>query len=79
MAAVLERQERLATQLRELESARRSAENRAAQVATESVAHAGAAAAQQTRESWLGELRGAKNLRRAIVLREVLGTPVGLR
>lgn len=78
-AAILARQQELAEQMRELEAARQAAQRRAAGLAAEQAAAAQAAAATKAREGWLGELRDAKNLKRAIVLREVLGTPVGLR
>jgi hypothetical protein len=78
-AAILARQQALAEQMRELEAARQAAQRRAAQVAAEQAALAQGAAATRRREGWLGELRDAKNLQRAIVLREVLGAPVALR
>ncbi len=76
-AAVLERQQELAEQLRILEETRRTTQRKAALVA--------AATAKDTvhpfgpRGDLLADLRGARNLRRAMVLREVLGPPVGLR
>ncbi|MBI5771601.1 MAG: hypothetical protein HZA93_27755 [Verrucomicrobia bacterium] len=78
-AAVLARQEQLADQLRELEAARAAAQKRAALIAAEQAAASPVEAARRARAGWVGELRDAKNLKRAVVLREVLGTPVGLR
>lgn len=80
-AAIMERQERLAEQMRELEAARSLAQRKAADAA---------AAARSEQESERGvvaglnrgvlaDLQDPANLRRAFVLREVLGPPVGLR
>ena len=79
-AAILERQEKLAEEMRALEAARVEARRRAAQVA----AAEAETLAQQARDGRGGralaeELRDAKSVRRAVVLREVLGMPVGLR
>ena len=65
-------------QMRELEAARKAAQRKAAAVAAQAVAFAPAATTER-RGDLLADLRGAGNLRRAIVLREVLGPPVGLR
>ena len=75
--AVRERQRQLQEQLAALEAERQSAQARATSV----VAAAAEATARRDEGdgSLLGDLRGAKNLRRAVVLREVLGPPVGLR
>jgi hypothetical protein len=70
-AAELKRQQELAERVRELDAARHA---RAA-VATESAKIALEAAANRP----LPDLRSPSGLRRAIVLREVLGPPVGLR
>lgn len=75
--AVLARQERLAQQLRELEEKRASALRRAtaeAEVKRE-VEGVWRRSAANVRE----ELRDPRSLRHAMILREVLGTPVGLR
>lgn len=78
---VLERQRQLAEQMRALEEARLAEQRRAAtalsfrQTAAESQAELLAGA----RDQLLADLGDADGLRRAIVLREVLGTPVGLR
>ena len=71
--AVLQRQQRLAEQMRVLEEVRASAQVRAAAAASV-VEQAGASS-----RDWLRELRDPQNARRGIVLREVLGPPVGLR
>ena len=74
-AAILERQLELEEQMRALEDSRRSAQRKAAALAAQT-------AVQQpppARGELLQELRGAQNLRRAMLLREVLGPPVALR
>jgi hypothetical protein len=80
-AAVLERQQQLADQMRALEHARAAEHRRATQVTTalrtESESERGQLVG--SRGSLLAELRDPAGLRRAFVLREVLGTPVGLR
>jgi hypothetical protein len=73
--AILERQRELAEQLEALASTRRIVERKAAAI----VAHAKAQEPSPIRGELMHELRGAHNLRRAMVLREVLGPPVGLR
>jgi hypothetical protein len=81
-AAVLERQRALMDQLAALK-ARKAAEG----VETKAVWNVDTTAATPVRTSarvgeevsLLAELRNARSLRKAIVLREVLGTPVGLR
>lgn len=73
--AILERQHEMAEQMEVLASSRRIVERRAAAV----VAHAKSQEPSPIRGELLHELRGAHNLRRAMVLREVLGPPVGLR
>lgn len=79
-AAILERQEKLAEEMRALEAARQEARKRAAQVATaETERQARENRAAVGARSLAEELRDAKSARRAIVMREVLGTPVGLR
>ncbi|MBS0633644.1 MAG: hypothetical protein JSS11_17175 [Verrucomicrobia bacterium] len=82
MAAVLERQARLAEQMKELERARAEKQRQAAEVrsaAAEQKREAAAGAAGDGRDAWLKDLRSAQGLRRAIVQREVLGPPVALR
>lgn len=81
----LERQRALAAQMEDLE-ARREATLRqaaqtaaAAQVQTARVAAAAASAKRHEERDWLATLRNPQSARRAIVLREVLGPPVGLR
>lgn len=80
-AEVLERQQALANQIAALQ-ARRAEEAREAKAVWASEAQpARAAAIKGVRDDvgLLGELRNARSLRKAIVLREVLGTPVGMR
>ncbi|HEX2852184.1 MAG TPA: hypothetical protein VHO24_03020 [Opitutaceae bacterium] len=79
--AQLERQEQLAEQMRVLEESRVLVQRRAAQaraaVTNESASERGMLTA--SRGSLLTELRDPRGLRRAFVLREILGAPVGLR
>ena len=79
--AVLERQQQLANQMRALEQARVTEQRRANQVTatlkTESESERGLLVG--TRGDLLADLRDPASLRRAFVLREVLGAPVGLR
>ena len=83
-AAVLESQRALAEQLVVLNQ-RRAETGRTARAMREGVelATAAASAAGQARMSedvsLLSDLRNARSLRKAIVMREVLGTPVALR
>jgi hypothetical protein len=72
LAAELKRQQELNDQVRELVDARRM---RQTAVATESARTALAASAARP----LPDLRSHAGLRRAILLREILGPPVGLR
>jgi hypothetical protein len=75
--AALERQRELDEQLSALAEAKRVTQRKvAALAATEQAA---AAHASPARGDLLADLRGARNLRRAMVLREVLGPPVALR
>jgi hypothetical protein len=76
--AVLERQQQLAEQLRELDAQRRHVVSKAEAFA-EKTAAVMAASDTAIRGSLLADLRNPALARRAIVLREVLGTPVGLR
>ena len=71
MAAEFKRQQELNDRVRELEAARRAREA----VAAESVK---TALAEPTNHA-LPDLRSHAGLRRAIVLREILGPPIGLR
>jgi hypothetical protein len=77
--AVLERQQQLAEQMRVLEEARATVLRRAAQVVAQrdNVA-ASSSAATVPHAGWLGDLRDPRTLRRAFVLREVLGPPAAL-
>ena len=76
-AAVLARQEQLQEQMRDLEAQRATALRRATVVATASrvADEVSARAASAVRSG----LRDPRALRHAVILREVLGTPVGLR
>ena len=79
-ATILARQERLAAEMRTLDSARRTTMRRAAEyVAEQQAADVILGAPGAARASWRAELRNPASLRRAFVLREVLGPPVGLR
>jgi hypothetical protein len=80
-AGELERQRRLAEEIRTLAEARAQAQRRAAQLAAEKEAAATSETGLRTaaRERLLGDLRDPQTVRRAFVLREVLGAPVGLR
>lgn len=80
-AEVLERQQALAKQLAALQ-ARRAAEEREANAVWAAEAQpvrVPAVAGVRDDAGLLSELRNARSLRKAIVLREVLGTPVGMR
>ena len=78
--AVLERQQQLAEQVRALEEARIVTERRAAQVVAQTEnAAASSSVASARAAGWLGDLRDPRALRRAFVMREVLGAPVALR
>jgi hypothetical protein len=76
--AMLERQQQLAAKLRELQAQQRE-HDRPAEVFAEKTALAMAASGTAVRGSILADLRNPASIRRAIVLREVLGTPVGMR
>ena len=79
--AELERQAQLAEEMRLLEQARAQAARRAAHLAADQAEAARTTTALRTatRGELLHDLRDPHSLRRAIVLREVLGPPVGLR
>lgn len=80
-AAEMERQAQIAEQMREYEEAQVAAKRRAAHMAEAqaAVAQAEPALRAAARGRLLDELHDPLSLRRAVVLREVLGTPVGLR
>ena len=80
-AAVLERQQQLADQMRALEIARLAEQRRTAQVsaAVKTAAESEGGMLAGSRGDLLADLREPRSLRRAFVLREVLGAPVGLR
>lgn len=79
--AVVARQEQLAEQMRVLEESRMLARRRAAELAAMKKAEGESEAGVLTtaRGSLLADLRDPQSLRRAFVLREVLGAPVALR
>ena len=76
--AMLERQQQLAAKLRELQQQRRE-HDRPAEVFAEKTARAMSASGTSVLGSPLADLRNPALVRRAIILREVLGPPVGLR
>jgi hypothetical protein len=76
-AEILEQQAALLDKMRQLEETKAAAQRRAAFEA--STVSPIAAARTQARGALLGDLRDPVALRRAFVLREVLGPPVGLR
>jgi hypothetical protein len=80
-AALMVRQEQLAKELRSLEETRVLVERRAAGIATiqKDFAESEAGGKKVVRDELLADLRGASNLRRAFLLREVLGAPIALR
>lgn len=80
-AAVLERQQQLADQMRALELARATEARRASavSVAVKTASESRGGMLASARVDLLADLREPSSLRRAFVLREVLGTPVGLR
>lgn len=76
----IERQARLGEELREAEEARQDRARRVAHHAAEQLeAEQRQVALMASRQKLLTDLRTPENLRRAIVLREVLGPPVALR
>ncbi|MFO1448668.1 MAG: hypothetical protein U1F61_10970 [Opitutaceae bacterium] len=75
--AAWERQRLLQAQLATLEAQRQAELTQAASV--RSLAIEAETRKEVSPSNWIAELRGAKNLKRAVVLREVLGTPAGLR
>ena len=79
--AELERQQRLAEELRVVEESRVLAERRVTQAAAAKSADAESETGMRgaARGRLLDDVRDPQSLRRAIVLREILGTPVGLR
>ena len=78
-AAVLERQRQLAEQMRELEVARQQQVRKAANLIEADAIGTAAASSAAKRDEILGDLRDPATARRAILLREILGVPVGLR
>ncbi len=77
--AALERQAKLAEQMRALEAARQAEQRRAAAVAARIPGRPSPVPAVPAGGGLREQLRDAGALRRAIVLREVLGAPVGFR
>jgi hypothetical protein len=83
-AAAQERQRQLQDQEMALKAERLAAERRAAEIAAQALAATKPAPSTEEGVSggsarWSDDMRIPRNLRRAIVLREVLGPPVGLR
>lgn len=80
-AAELERQQQLADRLKELEDQRAAAQRRAVQVAGDRQILAASEPALRTaaRDLVMADLANPSALRRAFVLREVLGPPVAFR
>lgn len=83
-AGEIERQTRLAEQLRALQAQREAAERRAAEIAASTKAAANRRLLARATQAapltgWQSRLRNREELRRAVVLREVLGPPVGMR
>lgn len=81
-AEVLERQRTLEDQMRALEAKREHAKRRAAEseaMSGDTFSGAASSVARAGGGSLLADLHHPESLRRAFVLREVLGTPVGLR
>jgi hypothetical protein len=76
--AILESQRQLAAKLRELDEKRREHMSRA-EVFAEKTAETMAVSTTAVRGSLLADLRSPLSARRAMVLREVLGPPVGAR
>jgi hypothetical protein len=77
-----ERQQKLAEQMRELDEKRKIDERRAKAFATAAPsvpARGGRSARDRIRDTVSDDLRDPGSLRRAVVLREVLGPPVGSR
>lgn len=81
LAAEMERQQRLADELRRLQENKALAARRAAHLAAEKSAAAQSSSAlrRDARDELLADLQQPTSLRRAFLLREVLGTPAGLR
>ncbi len=78
--AMLEHQRELAAQILALDQARVVTERRAAQVIEQHKnASASSSTASAPHATWIGDLRDRQGLRRAFLLREVLGAPVALR
>lgn len=87
-ATAQERQRQLEAQLRENEAVRLAGQQRFAEIASVNRAENKSAAVAQTAadalaargsRAWLDDLRDPRSARRAMVLREVLGEPVGMR
>jgi hypothetical protein len=80
-SAEVERQERLAAELQALEEKRALAQRRVAELAVAQTAQMNSEEALRaaTRDQVLVDLRDPQSVRRAFLLREILGAPVGLR
>ena len=79
--AELERQQQLADELKSAEETRHLVQRRAVHLAADrqTLAESEPALRAVARDQVLGDLRDPQSLRRAFVLREVLGKPVGMR
>jgi hypothetical protein len=75
------RQRELEEKLQVLEAQQRTAQQRVAEIKATDAAAATSreSAGQVAADRWLTELRDPQTARHAIVLREIIGTPVGLR
>ncbi|HTZ20584.1 MAG TPA: hypothetical protein VMC06_06855 [Opitutaceae bacterium] len=79
--AALARQREIEDRFKALEAQQQAAQQRVADIKATDAATAASAelAYQASSAGWLAELHDPQTARRAIVLREILGTPVGLR
>jgi hypothetical protein len=77
----LTRQRELEEKLQALEAQQRTARQRVAEIKATDAAAATSreSAGQAAADRWLTDLRDPQTARHAIVLREIIGTPVGLR
>lgn len=78
-AAILERQQQLADQMRALEAARLAEQRKVGEIATMAASGRVVASTTTVRGTLLADLRNPSTARRAMLLREVLGSPVALR
>lgn len=78
-ASLLETQRAFEEQLRQIRAAREAATAAVPRLSVAVAPMASSRRASAVRGSWRAELAGRESLRRAVVLREILGDPVGLR